>query len=408
MRIPDFTMFIILVVGLLTAQLPFSISESQHVQSELRKAEDGLGQASDQGDKQRPQGPAEDEKSPNLSLPPDNSQKSATTFRCDCAVPINALTHFPEGRFWSQSNPEAERSTSLKAALRKQAIGSAVVVMMVNDGEIDLLENLLCSMRLKGVNKYLVFALTTSAYTKLRNAGIKVFNVKTIPGIGEKMEEFNGPQTFKSSGFKVVSRLKVTVFQAVVSMKFTLFFQDVDVIWTENVIPEVLKVATPMTFMKDADEFARVRRLAKREEYNTGFFVLKAGGKQQAFMREVVDTENTHHLHDDQKMVNAIAKSGKYKGHIGFFPREQYVNGCFLNSFAKGLVPSKAKTNLTEEDKKAILQGVKVAHVNCCTTKMHKLVMLCNNGMWFCKNPSLYSLDKGAADKVNRACTTAS
>eukprot|EP00854_Cymbomonas_tetramitiformis_P015044 gene15044-17778_t len=401
-------MIAVLIVGILTTQLPSSVAESRQVQGETRKTEDGLGQVSTQDDKQRSQLPAEDEEAPNLSLSPDDSQKSATAFRCDCAVPMDALTHFPEGRFWSQSNPEAERSTNLKAALRKQAIGSAVVVMMVNDGEIDLLENLLCSMRLNGVNKYLVFALTTSAYTKLRNAGIKVFNVKTIPGIGEKMEEFNGPQTFKSSGFKVVSRLKVTVFQAVVSLKFSLFFQDVDVIWTENVIPEVLKVATPMTFMKDADEFSRVRRLAKREEYNTGFFVLRAGGKQQAFMREVVDTENTHHLHDDQKMVNAIAKGGKYKGHIGFFPREEYVNGCFLNSFSKGLVPSKAKTNLTEEDKKAVLQRVKVAHVNCCTTKMHKLVMLCTNGMWYCKNPSLYSLDKGAADKVKRACATPS
>eukprot|EP00854_Cymbomonas_tetramitiformis_P013378 gene13378-15804_t len=248
-------------------------------------------------------------------------------------------------------------------ALRNQAIvfegRSTVVVMMVNDGETDLLENLLCSMRLRGVNKYLVFALTSSAYTKLNDAGIKVFNAKTIPGMGDIMEQFNGPQTFKSSGFKVVSRLKVTVFQTVVSLNLTLFFQDVDVIWTENVIPDVLKVSKPMTFMKDADEFNRVRRLARRAEYNTGFFVLRSGDKQEAFMQDVVNTEKTHHLRDDQKMVNAIAKGRKYKGEIGFFPREMYVNGCFLNSFAKGLVPSIKTDNLTEEDKKAVLRRIK-------------------------------------------------
>lgn len=33
-----------------------------------------------------------------------------------------------------------------------------VMVMMTNKGEVDLLENLLCSLRMVGINKYLTFA----------------------------------------------------------------------------------------------------------------------------------------------------------------------------------------------------------------------------------------------------------
>jgi hypothetical protein len=83
-------------------------------------------------------------------------------WRCDCPMSIDDVAVHAEGPFWTHTAVQPE--WDLATALGSQAMhvdggwNNTVMAMMTNAGEVDLVENLLCSLRRVGVNKYVVFA----------------------------------------------------------------------------------------------------------------------------------------------------------------------------------------------------------------------------------------------------------
>jgi hypothetical protein len=57
-------------------------------------------------------------------------------------------------------------------------------------------------------------------------------------------------------------RAKIEVQDKVVNAGFHLLFSDVDVVWTENPLPELLSYPKQSYFMKEADEYAKTPKCA--------------------------------------------------------------------------------------------------------------------------------------------------
>ena len=57
--------------------------------------------------------------------------------------------------------------------------------------------------------------------------------------------------------FNLFVRAKIEVQDKVVNAGFHLLFSDVDVVWTENALPELLSYPKQGYFMKEADEYAK-------------------------------------------------------------------------------------------------------------------------------------------------------
>ena len=133
-------------------------------------------------------------------------------------------------------------------------------------------------------------------------------------------------------------RAKIEVQDKVVNAGFHLLFSDVDVVWTDNALPELLSYPKQGYFMKEADEYAKtpkcvaqslptsthrarpleltarprwggsIRRLRSRHEANTGFFMLQRGPAQAALHKRMYQIERQRDVHDDQKLVSRLEK----------------------------------------------------------------------------------------------------
>jgi hypothetical protein len=55
-------------------------------------------------------------------------------------------------------------------------------------------------------------------------------------------------------------RAKIEVQDKVLTAGFHLFFSDVDVVWTANVLPQLLAYPAQGYFMKEADEYAKLTK----------------------------------------------------------------------------------------------------------------------------------------------------
>mmetsp|Transcript_29055 Transcript_29055/g.55791 ORF Transcript_29055/g.55791 Transcript_29055/m.55791 type:complete len:506 (+) Transcript_29055:66-1583(+) len=326
-------------------------------------------------------------------------------WRCECAVPIEDASAWPESAFWTKQRVTPDMD--LKQALASQAMtfGSwedTVMVMMTNKGEVDLLENLLCSLRMVGINKYLTFATDDSAEAALRARNINVFPMKRL-----KLFDWTFGESehigFASKGFHRFVRAKIQVHDIVLNAGFSLLFSDVDIAWQENILPEMLSGTKDAYWMKDVDEFNKVVSKRKKIDANSGFFLLRRGPAQQAFHKRMYRVEKERGVTDDQKLVNhALDRNLR-----NYFNRTRISNGCMLNNLQKtGMLPEGGQYNKNipiDERVGRRFKDIKIAHMNCSINKTVKLTMYCQHQYWYCRNMPF--LDARTSTKVSRACS---
>ena len=74
---------------------------------------------------------------------------------CGCEIGVEEYDAHAETDWWDTRKKLP--FSSAEDALEKMSFNNSVLVMMTNAGEVDLLDNYLCSLRLVGLNKYIVF-----------------------------------------------------------------------------------------------------------------------------------------------------------------------------------------------------------------------------------------------------------
>jgi len=298
---------------------------------------------------------------------------------CGCEIGVEEYDAHEESNWWDTRTkiPFA----SAKDALEKMSFNNSVLVMMTNAGEVDLLDNYLCSLRLSGLNKYIVFATDERAMNHLEYRGYNAVdgtniinnnnnNAKKKEGdskeeneeeeekIKTEMKLSSEDAEFGRKAWKRLTQAKLKIVEFVLKSGYDAFLTDVDIAAFHNFMPELIKTSEKNLWLRDG------------QEVNTGFYFMRKKSSnlnllEAAFQR----IKETHGSHDDQKIINAIMKSSQRR----FLPTPEYANGCFMK---------------TESGRTAVANGkVKAVHVNCALSKVVKHKIMCRRGLWFCRHP---------------------
>ena len=294
---------------------------------------------------------------------------------CGCEIGVEEYDAHAETDWWDTRKKLP--FSSAKDALEKMSFNNSVLVMMTNAGEVDLLDNYLCSLRLVGLNKYIVFATDERAMKHLEYRGYNAVDGTNIindnakkkeGGEEEEEEEEKKKKTenklsskdaeFGRKAWKRLTQAKLKIVEFVLKSGYDTFLTDVDIVAFHNFMPELIKTSEKNLWLRDG------------QEVNTGFYFMRKKSSnlnllEAAFQR----IKETHGSHDDQKVINAIMKSSQRN----FLPTPDYANGCFMK---------------TDAGRAAVASGhVKAVHVNCAQSKVVKHKIMCRRALWFCRHP---------------------
>ena len=106
---------------------------------------------------------------------------------CGCEIGVEEYDAHAETDWWDTRKKLP--FSSAKDALEKMSFNNSVLVMMTNAGEVDLLDNYLCSLRLVGLNKYIVFATDERAMKHLEYRGYNAVDGTNIINDNAKKKE---------------------------------------------------------------------------------------------------------------------------------------------------------------------------------------------------------------------------
>lgn len=291
---------------------------------------------------------------------------------CGCLLGVNEYDFHPASDFWTtEALPEP---STLEGALKAASSSNNVVlVMMTNAGEMDLVDNFLCSLRMIGVNKYLIFGTDVGALQMMKERGYHAWDGRSIVGKGLDAKDSN----FRSSAWKQLVRAKMKVADIVLRAGFHLFFSDVDVVALENFLPSITADSqkSPQWLM-DWDDSSKTKK-----EANTGFYFMRAEKGSIDLLTKATLQQKKMPAKDDQQLINAVMSPSQRN----YMPRPKFANGCYLRRVGK-------RSDLRQE-------GVAAVHVNCAVSKLMKHKLMCNMGLWFCANVPEGGFPKGAGGK---------
>jgi len=166
--------------------------------------------------------------------------------------------------------------------VEKVAVDNAVIVMVCNHGQSELLMNFVCNSRAKGldISQVLVFATDIETKELADGLGLTTFydeqNFGSIPSEAAKRY---GDQKFMG-----MMLAKLYCVQMVSMLKYDVLFQDVDVIWFKNPLPLFQNTSSPLYDFDIyfQDDGARSPRYAPFSP-NSGFYYVRHNIRTEYF-----------------------------------------------------------------------------------------------------------------------------
>lgn len=228
---------------------------------------------------------------------------------------------------------EAERPRrhhELRLLLRQQNQQNIVLVMMLNQGHLDLFRNWArsCDDRSIEVRPWtLVFTTDADAAHGVEQLG---FTSYTDPiSYGDKCKE--AVKVFGDLQFRSLMFQKTAIVKDVLDLGYSLLFQDVDVVWMKDPLPYFLHPSRrrlDACFMFDGPN-----QFHAPLHVNTGFFWLNPTPESIRFWNAVL-----MHYHlilasgSQQKVVNQIIMGHLFKGlKLNVLPEKDFANGHLFN-----------------------------------------------------------------------------
>ena len=174
----------------------------------------------------------------------------------------------------------------LKEILKRIARDNTVIVMVCNNGVLDLMMNFVCSARARNldISSLIVFATDEETRTALTTLGVEVFDDKGAFGSIPKTEA----KTYGDQIFAKMMYVKVLAPFLPMMLGYNVLFQDVDVVWHSDPLPYFLDESLSGNF--DAyfeDDGARSRRYAPYSP-NSGFYFLRSNARNQHFLNALL------------------------------------------------------------------------------------------------------------------------
>jgi hypothetical protein len=113
----------------------------------------------------------------------------------------------------------------------------SLIIMVLNEGVVDLFLNFLCSCRSSGILSQIIDSLVVITgqehlVTLIGSMGVKAFFHSSLGPIPKKAADFYGDRTFG-----MLMWFKVTSVYLALKAGFNVLFQDVDLVWMDNPLP---------------------------------------------------------------------------------------------------------------------------------------------------------------------------
>ena len=167
--------------------------------------------------------------------------------------------------------------------LKTDGTRRAVVVMVANEGVIDLVLNFLCSCRDKAANidiSSIVIFLGQPEYVSLiNNMGARGIYNQYLSQIPKKAAGNYGDNTFGK-----LMWLKTTSVYIALAAGFDVIFQDADLVWLKDPVPHLQSVVKDVAFMDDG---ARTPRFTPYF-VNSGFYYFKNNVRVKYLMERML------------------------------------------------------------------------------------------------------------------------
>jgi hypothetical protein len=128
----------------------------------------------------------------------------------------------------------------------------SLIIMVLNEGVVDLFLNFLCSCRSSGILSQIIDSLVVITgqehlVTLIGSMGVKAFFHSSLGPIPKKAADFYGDRTFG-----MLMWFKITSVYLALKAGFNVLFQDVDLVWMENPLPILERMnSNDIIFMDD-------------------------------------------------------------------------------------------------------------------------------------------------------------
>ncbi|MFC1852297.1 putative nucleotide-diphospho-sugar transferase [candidate division CSSED10-310 bacterium] len=224
---------------------------------------------------------------------------------------------------------EAERKRrhhKLGLLLKQQNQHNVVLVMMLNQGHLDLFRNWVRSCDDRGIEVRswtLVFAVDADAANGVEQLGFTSYFDPTSYGEhGKDAVKVFGDMQFRSLMFQ-----KTAIVKDVLDLGYSLLFQDVDVVWKKDPLPYFLHPSRQRfdaRFMYDGQN-----NMHAPLHVNTGFFWLNPTPESSRFWSAVLmHFDLIHRFGSQQMIVNQIILGHLFKGlKLNMLPEKDFSNG---------------------------------------------------------------------------------
>eukprot|EP01039_Chlorochromonas_danica_P009418 gene9418-10405_t len=346
----------------------------------------------------------EDNTTPKEQLRPTRASSSTTSDnddKEDSSQPMNSTGFFDnvannKGRllFSNKMQRLLTHLSSLEESILRELSqnnverkrGQDIIVMVLNDGELDLLANFLCSLKKFGLEnevkkKILVFTSSSDALPLLRAFGVMAIHHEAFPITSRHASfEYLDPIFIEMMWYKSFS------VWIMLKLQFNVLFMDIDIIFFRN----------PLDFFAQADPNNGVdvflsddgqRSLRYAPFYaNSGFYYLRSNDKTIFFTWSIMTAFDLLHITGSHQNVYTI----KLLEALDFYYLQTYF--LSMDDF-----PSGVKFSHDRPFMRAINDGIHTPYIfHMCWTKNkgHKLINFREANMWYVQENTSTWLDK--------------
>jgi hypothetical protein len=211
-----------------------------------------------------------------------------------------------------------ERNFWQRFILAVERTVSPPIMMFTNEGSLSMLENSLCSFAELGLLPHvLVWAADEQTVKQLERswAEVTVFNHEPFMASSGRVPHLSHAEPYGSANFRYLAAGKLLAPYTCAALGFECVFQDVDVVWNENVLPALQAIGAAgyeLGVSRDSTEFQ-----AHDHSINSGFMYVNPGSAGHAkltFSNFISLTPQVlQSIFDQTAYVRAIEKAGGFK-----------------------------------------------------------------------------------------------
>lgn len=244
----------------------------------------------------------------------------------------------------------------------------AVVVMVANEGVLDLVINFLCSCKLSGIDitdKLVVFLGQPELEPILDSLGVMSFYHMALGPIPKKAAGFYGDRIFS-----VMMWLKTTSVYVACHAGYDVLFQDTDLVWVKDPLPHLQEQILDIAFMDDG---ARTTRFTPFFE-NSGFYFMRHNERvlflMEKMIKSMIEIAVTHS--HQATLTRHITEAHHLQGlQIVILEQEDFPSGMIYHHNKRFIKAMKAHEKVPY-----------VFHMCWTTSRTEKVEYFKDVGMW--------------------------